>query len=629
MEITPKGILTEQGYIPLWSGEFQFWRADPETWKPALKQMKKLGLPIVSTYLSWRRHEADMNVFDFDGHTDPRLNVTRFLDLCKEVGLYVHMKPGPWICAEEPAGGYPDWLIAISELHVLNSRNETILGYNPPFQTPIPSLLHLDYLIYAERWCTKVDELLKPYTHPDGPILLLQLDNEPSQTFHDRFFESDYNPAALNTYSKWLKEKYTTKENEAAPREIRINGWDDLNACFTWAEFKEWTLSNHIAFLRSVHQKNGLTNVVYTVNLNEHPQLSTPNSWFDLQQSSGLAGYDYYFIPPFKKRDLLNVALSVNYSLEVAPLAWAPEMMSGIWISPGVDEDHPGYDRRDVEFQLLLGLAYGLKGMNFYMAVNRENWKDAPIQQDGTPDVAYTIVENVVNLSKKIPDFYSLQPVRQVAILFDPRSAREAYIAAGNSLMVDQYELGSTYKCFLQAFEKIVDMNLNPAIIDPRVEGHDFTQYKLLFVPYGPHMDQMSERMIDQAKQAGCKVILLERSSSSPAQSRFLHSPKFQFHEIVTINELDQILAREYIEPMVGTDNPNILTILQKFEQTHVLFIINKGETTENPRLIFCGCQAGSLESLSFPLQSTPIQNGQAEMEIPSHSVLVYLYHQN
>ncbi|MER3406199.1 MAG: hypothetical protein C4289_14435, partial [Chloroflexota bacterium] len=107
------GLRIGDRFVPLLSGEVQFWRLDPAHWAPVLDAVRDAGIPIVATYLSWRRHAPDPErPPDFSGRNDPRLNVTGFLDLCRQQGLWVHLKPGPWICAEEPGGGYPDWLLA-------------------------------------------------------------------------------------------------------------------------------------------------------------------------------------------------------------------------------------------------------------------------------------------------------------------------------------------------------------------------------------------------------------------------------------------------------------------------------------------------------------------------------------
>jgi beta-galactosidase len=126
--ISGNTLLLKNKKVPLLCGEVQFFRMDPEVWESCLKQVKNLGLPIVSTYLSWYRFSTGPGEYDLEGVTNPRLNVRKFLDLCSKYDLYVTMKPGPWICAEETNGGYPDWLVQNRDLQVLDAQDQPVKG---------------------------------------------------------------------------------------------------------------------------------------------------------------------------------------------------------------------------------------------------------------------------------------------------------------------------------------------------------------------------------------------------------------------------------------------------------------------------------------------------------------------
>ncbi len=600
--------------------------------------MRRLGLPMVATYLSWRRHEPQPGVFDFDGRTDPRLNVPKFLELCRYLGLYVHIKPGPWICAEEPAGGYPDWLIQIPGIQVLNANEQTVKGYTPPFQSPIPCLLHPEYLRRAERWLTAVDDVIRPYCYPRGPILLIQLDNEPSLTFHDGMFESDYNSAIVGEdgqFQHWLNRTGRSPDSYPPPRSFEVIRWNDLRRYFDWAEYKEWMLASHIEFLRSVHRKNGLSHVLFTSNLNEHEQLSTPNQWVELQRSSGLTGYDYYFIPPFKERDLINVALSANYSLAVAPLAWAPEMMAGIWNSPGVDEEHPGFELKDVEFFHFLGLAFGLKGLNFYMAVNRENWENAPIQENGEPGATYSGVLKILELRQKIPDFNTLQPIREVAMLFDPMIAREAYISSGKEVELEGYQLGSAYRCFCDVYQKLVHLNYNPSLIDLRTNQQELTQYRVVFVPAAPYLSQEIEAQLVEAAQAGVKVVFpgsfphlgsdfIPRAVLSGESSSIIPMGKGEWRTLKS-GTIQEFLGQIHLAPKVQTNDADVLAIMHNNRQTSVIFVVNAGIRPIQASLTFRDLEVGNLQDVFSPSHSAVINHKRACLNLSPHSVSVYL----
>ena len=141
--------------IPLVAGEVQFWRLDPTEWGPVLDRVAAADIRLVSTYLSWRRHQPEPDRLEW-GAVSPELDAAGFLRVCRERGLYVQLKPGPWICAEEPGGGYPDWLLARVDDLALDASGRPIGGYNPPFVHPVPSTHARGYQEAARRWLSAV-----------------------------------------------------------------------------------------------------------------------------------------------------------------------------------------------------------------------------------------------------------------------------------------------------------------------------------------------------------------------------------------------------------------------------------------------------------------------------------------
>ncbi len=56
------------------SGEYHYFRVDPEFWESDLKVLKEEGrLNTISTYVPWIFHELFEGEFDFDGLTHPRI----------------------------------------------------------------------------------------------------------------------------------------------------------------------------------------------------------------------------------------------------------------------------------------------------------------------------------------------------------------------------------------------------------------------------------------------------------------------------------------------------------------------------------------------------------------------------
>lgn len=71
--------------------------------------VKAIGFNTLSVYIMWNYHELSPGKFDF--FTGNR-NLGLFMQLAKEEGMYVLLRPGPYVCAEWDFGGHPFWLLS-------------------------------------------------------------------------------------------------------------------------------------------------------------------------------------------------------------------------------------------------------------------------------------------------------------------------------------------------------------------------------------------------------------------------------------------------------------------------------------------------------------------------------------
>jgi beta-galactosidase len=60
-------------------------------------------------YVFWNLHEPKPGVYDFRGNLD----AAAFIRTAQEEGLYVILRPGPYVCAEWDLGGLTSWLLPI------------------------------------------------------------------------------------------------------------------------------------------------------------------------------------------------------------------------------------------------------------------------------------------------------------------------------------------------------------------------------------------------------------------------------------------------------------------------------------------------------------------------------------
>ena len=139
-------------------GEFHFSRYPEKEWRSALENMKLGGVEIAATYVFWIHHEEAEGEWDFS----ERRNLKAFLNCCREVGMKVWLRIGPWAHGECRNGGFPDWLVEKER------RGELTLRTDDP-----------QYLRYVDVFFTKIAEQADGYMHKDGgPVIGIQIENE-------------------------------------------------------------------------------------------------------------------------------------------------------------------------------------------------------------------------------------------------------------------------------------------------------------------------------------------------------------------------------------------------------------------------------------------------------------------
>ncbi len=101
-----RSFMVDGNRIWLMSGSVHYFRTPAGEWKDRLLKAKRSGLNCIDTYVAWNFHELAEGKWDFTGNRD----LVAFVRQAKELGLYVILRPGPYICAEWDFGGLPAWL---------------------------------------------------------------------------------------------------------------------------------------------------------------------------------------------------------------------------------------------------------------------------------------------------------------------------------------------------------------------------------------------------------------------------------------------------------------------------------------------------------------------------------------
>ena len=137
------------------AAELHYGRIPQPYWDHRIKMCKALGMNTICLYVFWNYHEQEPGVFDFSGDRD----IAKFIDLCKKNGMWVILRPGPYVCAEWEMGGLPWWLLKNRDIKLRT--------------------LDADFMKAAVRFEKKVAEVLEPYRLENGGnIIMVQVENE-------------------------------------------------------------------------------------------------------------------------------------------------------------------------------------------------------------------------------------------------------------------------------------------------------------------------------------------------------------------------------------------------------------------------------------------------------------------
>ncbi|MBQ5904603.1 MAG: beta-galactosidase [Clostridia bacterium] len=132
-----------------------YFRTLPEYWEDRLLKLKLAGFNTVETYVCWNLHEPKKGEYNFSGLVD----IVRFIETAKKVGLYAIVRPGPYICAEWEFGGFPAWLLKDKNIE-LRCNNEL-------------------YLSHVRDYFEKLFDVLRPHLITNGGnIIAMQIENE-------------------------------------------------------------------------------------------------------------------------------------------------------------------------------------------------------------------------------------------------------------------------------------------------------------------------------------------------------------------------------------------------------------------------------------------------------------------
>ncbi|XP_037603676.1 beta-galactosidase-1-like protein 2 [Sebastes umbrosus] len=136
-------------------GSVHYFRVPRAYWRDRLMKMKACGINTLTTYVPWSLHQPERGVFNF--HT--QLDLEAYINLAAELGLWVILRPGPYISSELDLGGLPSWLLRDGSMRLRTTYPGFTQAVNTFFDKLIPKVVPLQF-------------------KKGGPIIAVQVENK-------------------------------------------------------------------------------------------------------------------------------------------------------------------------------------------------------------------------------------------------------------------------------------------------------------------------------------------------------------------------------------------------------------------------------------------------------------------
>ena len=163
------------------AAEMHYPRIPRPYWEHRIQMCKALGMNTICIYVFWNIHEQREGEFNFTDNND----VAAFCRLAQKNGMYVIVRPGPYVCAEWEMGGLPWWLL---------KKKDIRLREQDPY-----------FMKRVKLFEQKVGEQLAPLTiQNDGPIIMIQVENEYGSYGEDKPYISDIRDCLRSIYGSEL-----------------------------------------------------------------------------------------------------------------------------------------------------------------------------------------------------------------------------------------------------------------------------------------------------------------------------------------------------------------------------------------------------------------------------------------
>ncbi|MDQ4143480.1 MAG: beta-galactosidase [Actinomycetota bacterium] len=568
----PRGLEIDGQAVPIAGGEFHYWRHNHLYWEPTLDLMRDAGVELVSTFVCWDFHEIERGRYDFVGETNGSRNLLGFLDACADRSLRVIARPGPYIDAEWiTRGPAPD----VATLERLDPQ----------------------YLERAGEWIDAVGDALAPYqVTRGGPIALLAIDNEVyfPYTSDPEVFDVDgdilvpYNEKiVLAQFSEWLSKRYENPEamDESwgtshgtfavpTPRFGKHMSKREALDCFDFINdrcrtFIDWAIDRY--------RSAGFDIPAYT----NQKQMLTYLDWPDIGASLESSGLNLCMPNLLPRQQLAAMSWFCRIQRSRQPFTWSPEYQGG-WI--GFDEYFGVITPEHCEYMPLLGMAYGIRGMSFFMFVERDDWNWSPINSHAKPrrdrlrafEGALAVLKQLDLDDEQLGDIGLIWSLRQQQLFLADQDGDWTDLFKGWLRLDDPKEVQPWWQCFSRLESEDWDFR----IYDPAA-GKPAPAVMIWCGTEGVERTEVGV-MVDAIKVGSVLLAVTPLPTTDPAGEKDQRIADLwgqaretgRVHQ-VSLSQLAPSLAQTKAKRYVTTSGGNVRSMAYKGDSGTTVFVIN------------------------------------------------------
>ncbi|RME31062.1 MAG: hypothetical protein D6800_01150, partial [Candidatus Zixiibacteriota bacterium] len=369
-----------------YAAELHYFRIEKRYWSICFERIRRAGFKVIATAVPWNIHQENSRQIDFMGFDNPRRDLVVFLELAREFGFKVILRPGPWVAGQLKYGGIPEFVFGDRRVFARDAEdNEVVLpdDYGEPGGY-LPSYLHRNFQFHLKNYFKAFIETTKNYVHPRGPVFMVELDYETSFGRQLDPSSADYNSDILSAY--WpqflegryedikklcalYKEKHSDFTSVEPPRKFEDLNIANYPKVLDWFRFRQWILNTYLGVLEEMF-------ATYTVEPLLLRSLYFPSGRllpaYNLVPDDRSPFLGTNVFPEGSYFDLVNKArfLKAEYGF-----AYAASFVSGkAAVDPEREAVMAPVSNSERRFYLAASLGAGFKGLNYYMFVDRDHW---------------------------------------------------------------------------------------------------------------------------------------------------------------------------------------------------------------------------------------------------------------